>query len=219
MKTFTIVIPTRNRIKKLERTLQTIPLLDCMHIHIICDGDSDSYNHFSNYREDVGVTLIPSHNGSVFCRNYIISQEQDGVLYATDDILFSEGSIQKAFETFNRTFQDDDGVVGFKQDRSPQDCPTGVALVGQKFLQRYPEKKLFFPGYFHFSAQEIYRLCCMIQKNVFITSDELRIKHLHPGFIKEEMDQTHVDARKYRNKDLKLAVDRQISRIVWGKKQ
>jgi len=216
MKSFQLIIATRNRIAKLERTLQSVPKLDYQTICIICDGDIESFNHFSGYRDDIVVRSIPEHKGSVFCRNVGIKYTQDGILYATDDITFSPGSIQQAFELFNSTFFDDDGVVGFKQSRSTKDCPTGVALVGKKFLERYPNKQLFFPEYFHFSAQEIFRLCERIKKPTFITNNDLSITHYHPGFIKEEMDQTHLDARLHHQKDRALSSARRASGEVWG---
>lgn len=216
MNSFQLVIATRNRIAKLERTLSSVPELDYQTIVLVCDGDEKTFEHFKNYRRDITIRLVPIHMGSVFCRNVIIKDSIDGVLYATDDITFSESSIQKAFELFNNTFPDDDGVVGFKQNRSSKDCPTGVALVGKEFIKRYPKRNMFYPKYYHFCAQEVSRLCEKLEKNVFVTSNDLLITHYHPAYIKEEMDQTHRDARVHRAEDRALSSARRKSGEIWG---
>jgi len=216
MKHITIVIPTRNRIEKLEQTLASIPELSFISVAIVCDGDKKSYDHFRNTRGIYDVCYyVAKHKGSVFCRNLAIREVKDGVLYATDDIIFQNNSIQLAYDLINKTFPDDDGVIGFKQNTSKY-CPTGVALIGKKFLSRFIGKDLFYPQYWHFCAQEIDRLCKKIPKNVFTSDNKIAITHKHPSFNKEEMDQTHLDARKHRQIDLELSMQRKKQDIVWG---
>jgi len=215
MKSIALIIPTRNRIAKLERTLVSIPKLDYLTICIICDGDIKSYEHFLTYRSDIKAFLVTDHKGSIYCRNCLTSCASDGILNATDDITFSANSIQHAFELFNTNFTDDDGVVGFIQEKR-EFCPTGIALVGQKFLHRYPNKQLYCPKYFHFGAQEIDRLCQKIPKHVFVTDDKLVIYHYHPSFLKEEIDTTHKEARCHRKAEYSFSTSRKKTGEVWG---
>lgn len=215
MKHITVVIPTRNRIEKLEKTLASIPESSFISVAIVCDGDKKSYDHLRNLKRKYNIYHVTNHKGSVFCRNLAIREVLDGVLYATDDIIFQNNSIQLALDLLNKTFPDDDGVVGFKQNTNKY-CPTGVALVGKKFLSRFIGKELFYPQYWHFCAQEIDRLCQKISKNVFVSDDKIAITHRHPSFNKKEMDQTHLDARKHRQLDRDLSMQRQKQDIVWG---
>ncbi|MHA1288567.1 MAG: methyltransferase domain-containing protein [Candidatus Thorarchaeota archaeon] len=221
MKHITVVIPTRGRCESLLRTLDNIPREDYIDIQIACDGDQNTYERvLERQKTDLAITrveLLPGHNGSVFCRNYLIKDVSDGLLYATDDILFEKGAIQRAFEFFNQEFPDDDGVVGFIEDL-PNYCKTAVGLVGQQFLLRYPEKKLFYPRYFHFACQEIERLVDVVelQKHVFATRDDLRLSHAHPSVDKKYLDQTHRDARKYAKRDHNLSRERRAEGLIWG---
>lgn len=221
MKTFTIVIPSRNRLEKLQKTLASIPFFSYLSVYIICDGDARTkYELEKNLRPDTKIRCSGAHKGAVWCRNEIIKHEQDGVLYGTDDITFLPGSLEAAFELFNQKFKDDDGVVGFKQTPGSYD-PTGVALVGQTFLQRYPDKQLFFPQYYHFSSQEVFRLCERIRvfsnKNVFVQDDKVMVEHLHPSKFTQLLDKTHVEARVYSSRDHSLSKQRKNKGLVWGR--
>jgi len=222
MQYLTVVIPTRNRIKKLEKTLESIPDLSYIRIEVICDGDYRTYHHlnekYKGRRIDT-VRMIKDHSGSVKCRNLSISQQEDGVLYATDDIVFHTLAIQNAYECFNKMFPDDDGVVGFIQVPGGFH-ETGVALVGQTFLRRFPSRKLFYPNYFHFSCQEVYSLCQDILnkkgKNVFYQHKEAVVTHYHPCKYKHLVDTTHQEARVQRRNDLMLSQRRKREGLIWG---
>lgn len=221
VKTLTVIIPTRGRLQKLKETLASIPTLPYVKISVICDDDAiTKYELEKMKRSDMSVHCSGKHKGSVWCRNLLIGNEEDGVLYATDDIIFLPNSIQTAFETFNRTFLDDDGIVGFLQRPGTFD-PTGVGLVGQTFLKRFPNKVLFFPKYYHFASQEIGRLCERIKiearKVVFVQHPSVVVEHKHPGMFKELIDQTHRDARVYKNVDQSLSKQRKQQNLVWGR--
>jgi len=218
LKAISIVISTRNRIEKLVKTIKSIPKKSNIVIHIFCDGDIKTLNFLRNNEElweFKAYTLwhYSKHQGAVKCRNNIIYFLNDGILYATDDMTFEPNSIENAFNAFNTHFPDDDGVVGFVQ--IPDNFhPTGVALVGKKFLQRYPERALFWPGYFHFACQEIYWLASKLGK--FHQEPTAIIRHYHPAFFRDEMDETHIEARKYREKDHTLMKERQAKGLIWG---
>lgn len=221
MKHITIVIPTRNRCAKLTNTLNSIPRKDFIDIRIACDGDMDTYNQLSRQKKTdkhlSKVVFVHGPKGSVFCRNYLIKEVADGILYAVDDIVFDKGSIEEAFRLFNQEFPDDDGIVGFQQKGAPF-SKTGVALVGQKFLQRYPEKLLFYPKYFHFACQEIERLVDTVEKqrHIFATNDKVSLLHYHPGRFKECLDETHFEVRRCRKQDRDISMDRRAKKLIWG---
>jgi len=230
MKQVTIVIPTRNRYEKLLRTIESIPYLENTNIEIFFDGDVEGYNRLCESELNMnslkgtmlGINYSTKHIGSVACRNAVLqlklflsekSATDDGVLYATDDVIFQTGSIEAAFEAFNHRFPDDDGVIGFMQVPGSFH-KTGVALVGRSFLQRFPRKQLFHPGYFHFACQEIFDLAEKYGK--FGQCEEAVIEHKSPGQFKAEMDRTHKDARICRFEDIELMNKRQKAGLIWG---
>lgn len=214
------MIATRNRIKKLVRCLESIgPAAKGVKVvvKIVCDGEMETMNYLvRNSRRFKMVEKIihqPGPKGAVFCRNMVIKNTEDGVLYATDDMTFERRSILHAFDVFNANFPDEDGVVGFRQ--IPDNFhPTGVALVGRKFLDRYKNRELFYPGYFHFACQEIHWHAAKVGR--FYQDKAAVIRHFHPVFFKEEMDRTHQEARKHKARDMTILNDRRRNGQIWG---
>ena len=221
MKHVMIVIPTRNRWYKLTRMLSSVPTYDWLSVAVVCDGDAETHRKLLEVEKqgaNLTTILLPQQQGSVAARNAFLRTHgapgfDDGVLYATDDIEFEKGAIEQALKMFNLVFPDDDGVVGFAQDRSHH--PSGVGLVGKKFLARYPDKQLFNPEYFHFGAQEIYWLANDVLKK-FVYEPRARLEHYHPAFFPLAMDKTHREARKYKSEDMALLKRREAAGLVWG---
>lgn len=219
MKWIDVIIPTRNRWVKLQRCLrsmpQTLPQVE-LNIIIICDGDEvtarqlldDSNGFFGR------IIYVRDHSGSVYCRNLVTQCAEDAVLYATDDIEFRPDAIEIAVKSMNEHFPDGDGIIGFNQGDEHSFSATGVGLLGQKFLRRYPQRKLFFPEYFHFSCQEIERLGNSLGR--LHLEKEAKLVHYHPSFNHNEIDQTHKDARFHRKKDLTISNERRRTHEIWG---
>lgn len=220
MQHITVVIPTRNRLKKLNRTLDSIPDTSLIDVWVVCDRDIATYSALrSPDAETTELTYndnITAFNfagpGAVACRNHLAPLVTDGFLYATDDIVFADGAFETMLAEFNSAFPDDDGVLGLRQERPHH--PAGVGLMGKVFLDRYPERKPFYPNYYHFACQEIGWLAEKVER--FRPSTTVLLKHFHPGFMKEEMDHTHVEARERRRDDHELIVDRQKLGLIWG---
>ena len=219
MKHIDLIIPTRNRWEKLQRCLRSIPKALPqveLNIIIICDGDHNTAGKLiaSNNGQVGRIILIANHRGAVYCRNIMTQCAEDAVLYATDDIEFKPGAIEMAAKSMMKHFPDDDGVIGFNQLGKQGFSKAGVALVGQRFLRRYPGKKLFYPGYFHFSCQEIERLASKLGKLHF--EERAKLYHYHPIWNREEMDQTHIEARKRRKDDLAISREHRAKKLIWG---
>jgi len=219
MKHIDLIIPTRNRWAKLQRCLRSMPqeVPDVkLNIIVVCDGDDvtarrllDKANGFLGR-----IIYVREHSGSVYCRNLMTQCAEDAVLYATDDIEFRPGAIEAAVRSMAKHFPDGDGIIGFNQGDEHGFSAAGVGLLGQKFLRRYPQRKLFFPEYFHFSCQEIERLGNRL--NRLHLEKEAKLVHYHPSFNHKEMDQTHREARVYRKKDLALSSGRRAAHEIWG---
>lgn len=219
MRQIDIIIPTRNRWEKLSRCLKSIPreFADViLNVIVICDGDCDTAQRLMALSDGVvnQIIFVQVHSGSVFCRNLATQCAEDAVLYATDDIEFKSGAIETAIRSMRKNFSDEDGIIGFSQISGGAFSPAGVALVGQAFLQRYPNRKLFCPLYFHFSCQEIERLGKKLGK--LVLEKDAVLAHYHPNWNRKEFDNTHSEARIYRKKDLQISSDRRAKKLIWG---
>lgn len=219
MKTLDIVCPTRNRLAKLRRMLATLPegLPDRQIITtVIADGDSRTAAAMLEDPRVDRLLFVRGVHGSVFCRNLAAQVAEGALLYITDDIEFEPGAIEVACRSLEIRFPDEDGVIGFVQVNAPSFSPAGVALVGQKFLKRYPNRKLFFPGYIHFCCQEIERLAQETHR--LFLCPEAQLVHHHPSFEPAESDLTHLEARKHRDQDKRLSTERRQRKQTWGAK-
>jgi len=217
MKKIEIIIPTRNRYEKLMRCLNSIPqkALDIsISTVIICDGDKETAKKLMDDKRIERMIYVRSNRGIVYCRNLVTPTVEDALIYATDDIVFQPGAIDEAVKSMKSHFPDEDGVIGFHIENAKSYCVAGVALIGQPFLRRYPEKKLFYPKYFHFSCQEIERLGNKLNK--IYSEKKAKILHYHPAFHHNEIDETHEEARIYRQRDRALSMSRKEKGLIWG---
>lgn len=217
-----IVVPTRNRFLKLVEMLQTIPQYDWMELHIGFDGDRTSFERFSNMPGywkggQANLYFSMSQIGAIKMRNMMTTKCRGSVLWATDDILFRRGSIEAAWESLWREFPDGDGVVGFRQENAKPAgnfCWTGVGIMGEKFLKRYPKQMISFPGYFHFGTREIEHLAKKLMK--LYREMDATIFHSHPDFYPNKMDVTHMEARAFHKEDEALKDSRKKQGLIWG---
>jgi len=218
-----VIIPTRNRLEKLDRCLDTIPRnaknLD-IKVTIVCDGDAKTASALIGDIRVDRVIYIREHVGSVFARNVATQAVEGHVICAVDDMVFMPGAIEEAHRVLMEKFPDGDGVVGFfraDRDYSKMNISSGmyagVALIGQKFLRRYPNQKLFCPEYFLFAAQEVTNLGNKLGK--ICVADNAKMFH-HAPRKGGGMDQTHVDGRQHRLTDRATKKRRAESKILWG---
>jgi len=210
----TLLVATRNRPEKLKRMVESVPVYPWLEVFIVLDGEclSGGPPDWILNRSNLAIMELPSRVGSVDARNRGIKDTHSNILYGTDDVTFREGMIESAYDDFERSFPDTDGVLGLRQDKSHH--PTGMAIVGKKFLDRYPDRQLFNPEYDHFAAQEIHWLAVKLGK--FATSREVVVEHYHPCFCKEEMDETHREARIHKERDMKIMKARKEGGLIWG---
>ena len=219
MQHLTIIIPTKNRLEKLYRCLNSIPREPWITVMVACDGNPDA-------SEALEVSRIsPRCDMVVWCRqdmgvvargNLVIPMVQDGLMGLADDVEFLPGTLEKAREIFNREFPDDDGVLGWHQEGLPGYCPTAICMIGQKFLCRYPGKQPMFPGYYHFcSDTEIYHLANKLGKFRFAGKD-IAVFHHQGGYEGRPFDQTHHDSRVKQRDDAALYEQRQKAGLIWG---
>ncbi|OGD22328.1 MAG: hypothetical protein A2Y70_03050 [Candidatus Aminicenantes bacterium RBG_13_64_14] len=209
----TVLVSTRNRLKKLQRMLESLPASASgreVRPLVVCDGDEATYRTLP---VGIATLLVPEWSGQTRCRNLALERIRGPVVYATDDIVFKPGAIEAAAAEMDRLFPAWDGVVGFTQEGNRFN-PAGVALVGEPFIARYPGRHLFFDGYFHFAAQEVHRAASKL--GLFSLSAKAVVYHYHPAHHREELDRTHQDARRWKTRDMALKSRREAAGLTWG---
>jgi len=224
MKRIDILIPTRNRFKKLMRMIRSIPAQAAgvdIWIRILCDGDKETFDAIDIWRPlpplgNILLTISSGHSGSVWLRNMEAPGCPDAIIWAVDDMIFKPGAIEAAIKAMADRFPDDDGVIGFTQEGQKHFNPAGVGLMGKPFLDRYPGRRPFYPGYFLFACQEIEWLGRKLGK--FHLSPEAVIYHFHPNHHQSEMDATHEEGRRRRQMDQMLKDGRKEAGLIWGNK-
>lgn len=211
MKHITIIIPTRNRLEKLWSCLEAIPEESGIKVIVGCDGDPDTATELLSpvYRPVDLVVVSREHIGSLRLCNLMTPMAEDGLLPLCDDMEFIPGALTRALEKFNQAFTDDDGVLGLHQEGISSYAPTGVCLIGRKFLSRYPGKQLFNTDYGHFGDVEIYELAHKLDRYEF-GGKEVAVYHHH------EEDQTHCESRRCKKVDEVLRQKRRESGLIWG---
>ena len=145
MKKIDIIIPTRNRAKKLERCLASIPERDDINIIVGIDDDSVTEAMLNKHKRKVKIVKSADHIGSVAMRNVLSQMTTDGCLYMTDDAVFMPKALDGVISLYNNLFPENDGIMGFRQNHDHH--PAGVALVGKTIINKCPNRQLFYPGY------------------------------------------------------------------------
>lgn len=226
-----IGIATFKRIDKLKRLLKSLKnqTYQNFRIEVVCDNndfetskflvDSDIKNYVQNYHKFV----IGAWNKIV---QQNINNTWDGWIGLCDDVELHPNALQIIVNQHKDHFYDTDGVLGFKQE-----CPEhpeysfkwfGQTLMGRKFIERYAEAnyQICCPDYFHFCQDaEMYDYAHSLYK--FFSCEGAVLNHYHPGFIKDEVDETHNIIRSGnvspKNKDFKMQIEREKLGYLWGK--
>ena len=209
MKHITIIIPTRNRVSKLARCLDAMPSAPWVSVIVGIDGDATTMFSLDFIHSYKLAIYSPEHIGSMRLCNLLVPMVEDGLLMLCDDMELLPNALEKALNAFNEAFPDDDGVLGIHQEGISSYAPTGVCLMGSKFLARYPDKQVFNPDYGHFGDVEIYELAAKLDRYKF-GGKEIAVYHHH------EEDQTHHEGRKSKVADAVLRKSRRESGSIWG---
>ncbi len=155
-----------------------------------------------------------------------IQRNWDGFIGLCDDVELEPDALEKIVKCHQDYFKDGDGVIGFNQV-----CPGhpeytfkwfGQTLMGRKFIERYAKAdyQICCPDYKHFfQDQEMYEFAHELRK--FYNCREAVLKHYHPGFIKEEEDETHHIIRQSSTSPKALDTETHLARMcksyLWGR--
>jgi hypothetical protein len=226
-----IVIPSHKRIDKLTNCVQSIikakketNLLSIDNdIRVILSFDvEEEYIHFKakyTYYTWIRCDLISSYKAPDFWNMYLLKEAStyDWFMYLNDDTTVEEDLFEQLFPTLECNFSDYDGVVGLNQAnlKSPTNCKAAFGVIGKKFTERFPNKKVFNEEFQRlFLDTELYLFAKSINK--FIYCEHLKINHWHPAFYPSMIDKTHESVRMYKNEDKRRFNIRQARGKIWG---
>jgi len=223
-----IIIPAYMRFKSLKRTMKSIRESDHKDIYtiIIMDGFQDErYEQFKDDETEVRQNV--ERKGWIYSMNETLKHLCDsppqhplesGYFYGADDIVFYPDCISRLVKAMKEIFPTGDGLVSTKQHLilsrekiKPKKCGGAFALMGRKFVDRFPNKEAFCPEYFHGSADREIRNFA-VQAGIYHFCQDAIV--LHDRSKKDECRKLRKAAQP---KDHEVRRERWAKELVWGK--
>lgn len=218
-----IVIPSKNRIEKLENCLNsilkaTVNFSD-VNIYLFFSEESEK-DYFDSVFKGISNIIINTYKEykvPEFWNNFVQKYPNDNMIYLNDDVEIFEDTIEKAISIFEYCFPNNDGILGFNQVNitDPNKCLSAFGMVGYKYPNIFPNRQFLCSDYYRFySDNELFRYSTKINK--FYYSEEIKLIHHHPCTDRSLMDSTHKEVREYLKKDKDTFRNRQKKGLLWG---
>lgn len=213
-----IIIPTYKRFESLKKTMHSIKNSDYKETFttIVADGFDDRNDHFKD--RQTNVLYNSERKGWIFSMNRVLKLI-DGELYfyGADDIQFFPDCISKLVKAMKEIFPTGDGLVSARQHvilsrDMIKHKKTGGAfgLMGRKFVDRFPERAVFCPDYFHGSSDRELRSFAVRAGAYHLCQDAVV---LHSREIKDE---TRRLRKEVQSQDNEIRRMRQEGGLFWG---
>lgn len=166
-----VCIPTIDRLGLIGQTIGSIINGHYKNLSITIIVDDGRKEYFDRLKMTAGrhpqikLMFNPKRLGWPKSLNRIFREtDDDYYFYASDDLHFNLDTITKAMADMKKLFPDGDGVIGITQNLG-KFCPAAFGLVGRKFINRFPDRKLMYPRYIHFcSDSELWRYSRKIKR-------------------------------------------------------
>lgn len=205
-----VLISTHDREESLKRTVRSVTENDCKDVAIcvVVDGNKELFARLLG--QPANMILNKERKDYVFSMNRGLQEFEDAdfVVYAADDIEFPVNGISLAVKAMEAHFPNGDGLVGLNQNCAGIDSAFG--LMGRKFIERFPEKKVFCPDYVHFvSDAELGAFAKSIGK--FHFCKEVVLKH-----ERLQHDKTFMLGMGTWGRDMAMQMERHQKGFLWG---
>jgi len=213
---FDVVVPTYQRVEKLEKFLSSVKKQNNPNFHVYCYFDNNDSNGYEKFKDSDGVTCFLLHDRKRafgVWNHHLKTMDADGLLYVCDDIEFYDGCFEEIEKIFMR-----DGLIGFNQANIPSGegfSRFAMGCIGAGFADLFPNRQCFCPDFLSFHADsELGQVA--IRKNKFIYGENCKIHHHHPAHEKKEWDDTHNVVRDSVPYDRETYNLRRAKDILWG---
>jgi len=220
-----IVIPSRNRLDKLKVCLESIennlsdisPYRVNVKIYVDTEDERNNIRKYCKLGIVGGQTILmkEEYRASRFWNSYLKTMEADILCYLNDDVKLSSTCLRDGL--MDLCYLDYDGIVGFYQSNQvgTTNCNAAFGLIGSKFADRFPDRKVFCEDYYClYLDEELMKYASSINK--FTGSTKATLEHYHPVFTKELPDETHKWLRRYKQRDIKVHNMRKAKNLIWG---
>ena len=213
-----IIIPTYKRFESLKKTMHSIKNSDYKETFttIVADGFDDRNDHFED--SQTNVLYNSERKGWIFSMNRVLNLiDGDLYFYGADDIQFFPDCISKLVNAMKEIFPTGDGLVSAKQhvllsqDRIKYKKTGGAfGLMGRKFVDRFPDRAVFCPDYFHGGSDRELRNFAVRAGAYHLCQDAIV---LHSRAEKDETRRLRKEASPQDNEIKKIRRDREL---FWG---
>lgn len=205
-----VVIPTLDRLKLLQRTIKSLraSTYKDMSIVVVVDGNPKLLKAVRRMPVDTVMWNEKRQDWIRSMNRALTSINEGAVVYASDDLEFEPRCIEYAAKRLIRKTPKGDGLVAITQD--VKGCSTAFGLLGRAFIERFPQRAVFCPDYIHYcSDAELGRFTRSIGR--LFMCDEARVTHHRPK------DNTYRTAKPAEQRDLGYQRMRIAEGLVWGK--
>jgi len=208
-----IGIPTvsPDRLTLLEEEIESINKSTYINIYIIIvvDGDAKLYETAKKKFSAFNISVIQNtkRRGWVASTNRVLKEfNAEYYIYGSDDLVFPPACIEGAMFMMDKEFPDGDGVVTLGRRHKAI-----FGLIGNKWVNRFPDRQVFCPFYTHYGADpEHTQYAHKVKRFAFHPNRDMQVKHYRRN------DETRRFSRSSRTKDRALYADRQERGRLWG---
>lgn len=224
-----IIIPTYRRRAKLIVCLRSInearTLIDDVNYTYIYYSEEEEFKidnqGLETYNWALPRVMDKPYKASQFWNDHFRENIADIYIYINDDVALEINSLKRIVDLMNSNFPDLDGVVAITQKNIPEDqaCKTAFGAIGNKFIDRFPNRRVFCEDYERFYFDQEMGEYANKHNKLFYSHDENTaplLVHFHPAFYPEMMDETHTRVREYVNDDKTTYHKRQKLKLLWG---
>lgn len=205
-----VLIPTYNRLELLLQTIKTIrnSHYKDLSIFVIIDGNEKLITPLQ--QQPIALLINKTRRDWVYSINRALQfAVSDAVIYASDDLKFSPVCIGRTVARLQQVAPDTDALIAIKQNIVG--CSTAFGLLGRKFIERFPGRRVMCPDYIHFGGDsELGRYARHIGK-LFITEGA---EVIHERLMKDE---THRLAKTVERRDFNMITERRKLGLLWGR--
>jgi len=207
----TIIIPTcsSGRIPLLIKTVESIQAGSYKNIHpiIVADGNRHIYDVALKKLHNVTIISNRERKDWIFSVNRVLKEfDSDYYIYASDDLFFRQDCIKYAMITMQKYFPDGFGVVGIGKKKR-----AAFGLFGHKWIDHFPDQQVFCPDYIHYASDsELMRCVRALNKYAYPPERDSMVLH------SRMKDETWRLARRVRNRDHAIRVEREEKGYLWG---
>lgn len=211
----TVIIPTcsSDRILMLIQAIESIIHGSYREFDIVIVADGNPYiaGIFNKGKYgDYGVTIILNKKriGWIASMNRALKEvKSEYYIYASDDLIFPADCIENAMARMQERFPDGYGLVTISKKNR---CPFG--LIGNKFVEHFPDRQVFCPDYIHYGSDTELRKFVM-DSDLFAYPPERESQVVH----RRSNDETRRIARQVRDRDHKIRDERKEKGYLWGR--